>query len=251
MYNRDQFLFEQTSICEANYIQQLTMKKKQQKLILPFFGGKSKPNGRWPSVHLAQMVSLSLMVLKRRRTIGRETLWAFLQIFPLREGKEVASQLLSQTAFFKAAHESSIGLREAMQVGLAFLGTNLIRCCKKAKVSFSMWGYGQMGLEADGVWGRQGQGEMGLGANGSGQRPHGKQHPGLPAITDQVHSPRSQLSCIASLKPIKDFWAALKKVSKTKAGRQLPFPLSSKNPPKSSKFLFQQSCASSTISSRG
>ena len=37
---------------------------------------------------------------------------------------------------------------------LGFLGTNLICCCKKARVSFSMWGYGQMGLEANGVWGR-------------------------------------------------------------------------------------------------
>ena len=39
---------------------------------------------------------------------------------------------------------------------VGFFGTNLIRCCtcKKAKVSFFMWDYGQMGLEADGVWGR-------------------------------------------------------------------------------------------------
>ncbi len=34
--------------------------------------------------------------------------------------------------------------------------------------------------------------------------------------------------CIASLKPIKDFWTALKKVPKTKAGRQPASPLSSK-----------------------
>ena len=81
-----------------------------------------------------------------------------------------------------------------MQIGLAFLGTNLIRCCKKAKVSFSMWGYGQIGLEAAGVGGRQGQGQMGLGAIGSGQRPHDKQYPRLPAITDQVRAPRSQPS---------------------------------------------------------
>ena len=100
----------------------------------------------------AQMVSLSLMVLKRGRTIERETLWAFWQIFPLREGKEGDSQPLFSTAFFKAAQKSLISLREAMQGGLAFLGTNLIRCCKKARVSFSMWGYEQMGLEADGVW---------------------------------------------------------------------------------------------------
>ena len=44
--------------------------------------------------------------------------------------------------------------KEATQGGLGVLGTNLICCCKKAKVLFSMWGYGQMGLEADGVWGR-------------------------------------------------------------------------------------------------
>ena len=76
------------------------------------------------------------------------------RIFPLKEGKDVASQLLLKKAFFKAAQKSLPGLKEAMQGGLTFLGTNLIRCCKKAKVSFSMWGYGQMGLEADGVWGR-------------------------------------------------------------------------------------------------
>ena len=93
----------------------------------------------------AQMVSLSLMVLKRGRTIERETLWAFWQIFPLREEKEGDSQPLLSTAFFKAAHKSLISLREAMQGGLVFLGTNLIRCCKKARVSFSMWGYEQMG----------------------------------------------------------------------------------------------------------
>ena len=34
---------------------------------------------------------------------------------------------------------------------LGFLGTNLICCCKKARVLFSMWGYGQMGLETDGI----------------------------------------------------------------------------------------------------
>ena len=67
------------------------MKKKQYKLILSFFGGKSKPSGRRCS-SCAEMVSLSLMVLKRRRIIERKILWAFWRIFPLREGKEGASQ---------------------------------------------------------------------------------------------------------------------------------------------------------------
>ena len=35
-----------------------------------------------------------------------------------------------------------------------FWETNLIHCCMKARVSFSMWNYGQMGLKADGVWGK-------------------------------------------------------------------------------------------------
>ena len=209
MYNGDQFLFEQTSICKANYIQQLTMKKKTVQIDFVILWRQIK--AQWQMAQClsrAQMVSLSLMVLKRGRTIERETLWAFWQIFPLREGKEGDSQPLLSTAFFKAAQKSLISLREAMQGGLVFLGTNLIRCCKKARVSFSIWGYEQMGLEADGVWGREGQGQMGLGANVSGQRPHGKQHPGLPATTGQVRSHGANPPYIASLRPI---WAALKK----------------------------------------
>ena len=69
---------------------------------------------------------------------------------------DIAIAVNTATAFFKAAQKSLISLREAMQGGLVFLGTNLIRCCKKARVSFSMWGYEQMGLKADGVWGREG-----------------------------------------------------------------------------------------------
>ena len=73
-----------------------------------------------------------------------------------------------------------------------------------------------VGLWANGVRGRRGLGQrglgqMGLGANVSGQCPHGKQHPGLPATTGQVCSHGANPPCIASLRPIKDFWAALKK----------------------------------------
>ena len=127
MYNGDQFLFEQTGICKASHIQQLTMEKEQKKLILSFFGGKSKPNSRWPSFHRApRQLSFSLMVLKRCRTIGRGTLQVFWWILCLSVGKEVASQPLSQTAFFNPAQKSLIGLRELTQGGLAPWGTNLI-----------------------------------------------------------------------------------------------------------------------------
>ena len=44
----------------------------------------------------------------------RQRNWAFWQIFPLREEKEDASQLLSKTAFFKVAQKSLLGLKEAM-----------------------------------------------------------------------------------------------------------------------------------------
>ena len=118
------------------------------------------------------------------------------------------------------------------------MGTNLIRYCKKARVSFSMWGYGQMGLEADGVWGRQGQGQMGLGANASGQRPHNKQHPGFPATRDQVCSPRSQ-PCLRCF-PLADqrFLGSVKDhCLRRRLGSNL-FPHSqAKNPPEISQSL--------------
>ena len=41
-----------------------------------------------------------------------------------------------------------------------------------------------MGLGVDGVRGKWASGQMGLGANGSGQRPHGKQHPGTSNSND-------------------------------------------------------------------
>ena len=80
-----------------------------------------------------QMASLSLIVLKKCRIIGRGSLQAFWWVLCLREGKEVASQLLSWTAFLKAAQKSLIGLREAALGGLA-LETNFICCCKSKGV---------------------------------------------------------------------------------------------------------------------
>ena len=65
---------------------------------------------------------------------------------------------------------------------------------------------------------------MGLGANVSGQRPHGKQHPGLPATTGQVRSHGANPPCIASLRLIKDFWAALKKAVDNKGCESPSFP---------------------------
>ena len=92
---------------------------------------------------------------------------------------------------------------------------------------------------------------MGLGANGSSQRQHGKQHPRLPATTDQVCSQRSQPSLSLSLGQSKISRWLWRRQSMMKAGRQPLSPLSSKESArKPAKFFFQWSCASNTIKDR-
>ena len=66
---------------------------------------------------------------------------------------------------------------------------------------------------------------MRLGANGSGQRPHGKWHPCLPATTDQVCPQRSQPSLHCFLLADQRL---LKKVFYDKGWEAISFPFSSK-----------------------
>ena len=138
LHNQDQLLFEQTSIGEANLINQLIMKKNTETDF--FILWRQIKAQRWISQYLscAQMASLSLMVLKRRRIIGKGTLHAFWRILCLRVGKEVALMPSSQTAFFKAVQKSMIGLGKATQGGLGSFGINMICCCRKVRVSFAM-----------------------------------------------------------------------------------------------------------------
>ena len=84
-----------------------------------------------------QIVSLYLILLKRRRTIRRGTL-SFLadSLLESGEGSCLPAFVLNT---FNAAQKSFIGLREAMQGRLAPWGTNLICYCRKSRVLFAMW----------------------------------------------------------------------------------------------------------------
>ena len=85
-----------------------------------------------------QIVSLFLILLKSRRTIGRGTL-SFLADLFLESGEGSYLPAFVMDTVFNAAQKSFIGLREAMQGRLAPWGTILICYCRKSRVLFAMW----------------------------------------------------------------------------------------------------------------
>ena len=198
------------------------------------------------------MVSLSLMVLKRRMTIGRETV-GFLADLSLERGKGgcltafVIDGLLQSCPWIfnrpKGGNASWVG----------FFGNKLDPLLQEGKgVIF------RVGFWANGIRGRRSLGQIGLGADGiRGKRiwpaPMRQTTPWTSCNNRSSSFPKEPT--LLSLPPLgqsKISGRLWRRPSLTKAVRQPPFPLlREKSARKLTKFLFQWSYTSSAPSRSG